>query len=70
MSIRYYRVKRGETLSSISKMFYGSEEYAMTIFQSNRHYITNPNEIYSGQRIAIPFISPVVEAIKVMLDDD
>lgn len=70
MAICYYRVKRGETLSSISKMFYGDEKYAMAIFQSNRHYITNPNEIYSGQQLAIPFISTVVEAIKELIDND
>ena len=70
MAIRYYRVKRGETLSSISKMFYGDEKFAMTIFQSNRHYITNPNEIYSGQQLAIPFVTPVVEAIKELFDND
>ena len=63
MNIRYHRVKRGETLSSISNLYYKTDEYALVIFQHNRAYIYNPNEIYSGQQLAIPYL-PELDQIK------
>lgn len=56
IGIRYHRVKYNETLASISDHYYGSPDFAMVIYQHNRHFIADPNAIYPGQRIAIPHI--------------
>jgi nucleoid-associated protein YgaU len=51
---RTYKVKAGDTLSKISKEFYGSANEYMKIFEANRDQLTNPDNIRVGQELKIP----------------
>jgi nucleoid-associated protein YgaU len=51
---RLYKVKSGDTLSKISKDFYGSPNEYMRIFEANRDQLTDPNKIQVGQELKIP----------------
>jgi nucleoid-associated protein YgaU len=51
---RIYKVKAGDTLSKISKEFYGSPNDYMKIFEANRDQLTDPNKIQVGQELKIP----------------
>ena len=53
-SIRSYTVKSGDTLSKISKQFYGNADQYMKIFEANRHQLSDPNNIQVGQNLIIP----------------
>src|SRR5262244_334324 len=53
-SIRLYTVKSGDTLSKISKQFYGSPSDYMKIFDANRDQLTDPDKIRVGQELKIP----------------
>jgi nucleoid-associated protein YgaU len=53
-SSRNYTVQAGDTLSKISKQFYGSPGQYMKIFEANRNQLDNPNEIKPGQQLVIP----------------
>lgn len=55
--IRYHTVKQGETLATISKDYYGDEKYLAAIYQANRQYIDNMNQIFAGQMLAIPYLT-------------
>jgi nucleoid-associated protein YgaU len=52
--MRTYKVKPGDTLSKISKEFYGSPGEYMKIFEANRDQLTNPDKIQVGQELKIP----------------
>jgi nucleoid-associated protein YgaU len=49
-----YKVKAGDTLSKISKEFYGSPNDYMKIFEANRDQLPNPDKIQVGQELKIP----------------
>jgi nucleoid-associated protein YgaU len=51
---RTYKVKAGDTLSKISKEFYGSPNEYMKIFEANKDQLTDPNKIQVGQELKIP----------------
>lgn len=51
-----YTVEKGDTLSQISKRFYGKAKYWNAIFEANRDTIENPDKIYPGQTINLPAI--------------
>jgi nucleoid-associated protein YgaU len=53
-SQRMYKVKAGDTLSKISKEFYGSPNDYMKIFDANRDQLSDPNKIRVGQELKIP----------------
>src|SRR5262249_30480857 len=53
-NIRLYTVKSGDTLSKISKQFYGSPSDYMKIFDANRDQLTDPDKIRVGQELKIP----------------
>ncbi len=50
----FYEVKPGDTLSKISKQFYGDANKYNQIFEANRPMLKDPDEIYPGQRLRIP----------------
>ena len=49
-----YTVKAGDTLSKISKQFYGDADEYMRIFYANRDQLNDPDKIQVGQQLAIP----------------
>ncbi|HXG64905.1 MAG TPA: LysM peptidoglycan-binding domain-containing protein [Blastocatellia bacterium] len=49
-----YTVKRGDTLSKISKQFYGDANEYMRIFYANRDKLQDPDKIQVGQQLVIP----------------
>jgi LysM repeat protein len=49
-----YTVKSGDTLSKISKQFYGSANEYMRIFYANRDKLSDPDKIQVGQQLIIP----------------
>jgi len=53
-SQRTYTVQEGDSLSKISKQFYGNPNRYMKIFEANRDQLKNPNQIQPGQRLVIP----------------
>lgn len=49
-----YTVKSGDTLSKISKQFYGDANEYMRIFYANRDKLKDPDRIQVGQEFVIP----------------
>ena len=52
--VEYYEIVSGDTLSAVSKKYYGKSSAYMRIFEANREVIKDPNKIYVGQKIRIP----------------
>lgn len=63
MALRTHRVRYGETLSSIAETYYGDPALYTFIYQHNRHYIENVNQLYPGQIIVIPYL-PMKELVR------
>jgi nucleoid-associated protein YgaU len=53
-SVRRYTVQAGDTLSKISRQFYGDTGQYNKIFQANRDKLDDPNKIQPGQELVIP----------------
>ncbi len=51
---RTYTVVSGDTLSKISKLFYGEANQWQRIFDANRDLLNNPDRISPGQKLRIP----------------
>jgi nucleoid-associated protein YgaU len=51
---RSYTVQAGDSLSKISKQFYGNVNEYMRIFEANRDQLNDPNKIQAGQKLVIP----------------
>ena len=49
-----YTVTKGDTLSKISKQFYGNPNEYMRIFEANRDQLKDPDKIQIGQVLKIP----------------
>ncbi|MFO7303625.1 MAG: LysM peptidoglycan-binding domain-containing protein [Acidobacteriota bacterium] len=49
-----YTVQAGDTLSKISRQFYGDANQYMKIFEANRDQLTDPDKIKVGQVLRIP----------------
>ena len=49
-----YTVKSGDTLSKISKEYYGTPDEHMRIFYANRDKLRDPDRIQVGQELVIP----------------
>ena len=49
-----YIVKPGDTLSKISKQFYGNANDYMKIFNANKDKLKDPDKISVGQELKIP----------------
>ncbi len=51
---RHYTVKAGDTLSKISREFYGDANQYTKIFNANRSILRDANAISPGQELVIP----------------
>jgi nucleoid-associated protein YgaU len=51
---QFHDVVRGDTLSAISKKYYGDANKYMVIFEANKPMLTHPDKIYPGQKLRIP----------------
>jgi nucleoid-associated protein YgaU len=51
---RTYTVQAGDSLSKISRQFYGDSNDYMKIFNANRDRLEDPNKIQPGQQLIIP----------------
>lgn len=54
--VAYYTIVSGDTLSGISKKYYGKANAYMRIFEANREVIKDPDKIFVGQKIRIPMV--------------
>ena len=50
----FYEVKSGDTLSKISKQFYGDPMKYQQIFEANKPMLKDVDKIYPGQKLRIP----------------
>jgi LysM repeat protein len=55
---RHYTVRPGDTLSSIAQRFYGSPADWRGLYQANRSVIHNPDAIYPGEVLNVPYQLP------------
>jgi LysM repeat protein len=55
---RTYTVRSGDTLSAIAQRYYGNPGRWQWIYQANRSKISDPNSIYVGEKLVIPFHAP------------
>jgi nucleoid-associated protein YgaU len=55
IKVEYYVIESGDTLSKIAKQYYGNAMDYPKIFEANREVIKDPDLIYPGQKIRIPF---------------
>ena len=53
---RFHTVVSGDTLSAISKKYYGTWRLYPEIFEANKPMLTHPDKIYPGQVLRIPAI--------------
>lgn len=53
-SVQTYTVKAGDTLSKVSREFYGNANDYMRIFYANRDKLRDPDKIQVGQELTIP----------------
>ena len=51
---QYYAVVKGDTLSKISKQYYGNPNQYNTIFEANKPMLKTPDLIYPGLMLRIP----------------
>jgi nucleoid-associated protein YgaU len=51
-----YTIEKGDTLSHISKRFYGKAKFWRHIHEANRDIIEDPDRIFPGQTIRLPAI--------------
>ena len=51
---QFHDVVRGDTLSAISKKYYGDANKYNAIFEANKPMLTSPDRIYPGQKLRIP----------------
>jgi LysM repeat protein len=55
---RSYTVRSGDSLSKISEGYYGTSSDWRWIYEANKSKISNPNDIYVGERLTIPAHAP------------
>jgi LysM repeat protein len=55
---RTYRVRSGDTLSEIAARFYHNPARWTWIYAANRSKIHNPNNIFVGEKLTIPYHAP------------
>jgi LysM repeat protein len=55
---RTYTVRSGDSLSQISERYYGNSAHWQWIYEANKSKIYNPNDIYVGESLTIPYSAP------------
>ena len=55
---RNYTVRSGDTLSSIAESYYHNPGDWQWIYDANRSKISNPNSLYVGESLTIPYSAP------------
>jgi LysM repeat protein len=53
-SRRTYTVQPGDSLSKISKQFYGNANEYMKIFEANKDQLSDPDKIKPGMELVVP----------------
>jgi len=53
-TVDFHTVAKGDTLWAIAKKSYGDGSKFKTIFEANRPMLSDPDEIYPGQKLRIP----------------
>jgi nucleoid-associated protein YgaU len=53
---QFHDVAKGDTLSAISKKYYGDPNKYNAIFEANKPMLSHPDKIYPGQKLRIPKI--------------
>ena len=53
-SVKTYTVKKGDTLSKISREFLGDANDYMRVFEANKDQLSDPDKIKPGQVLRIP----------------
>jgi len=53
-----YTVKSGDTLASIAENYYHNSSDWTWIYDANKSKISNPNSIYVGEKLTIPYHAP------------
>jgi nucleoid-associated protein YgaU len=53
---QYHDVVKGDTLSAISKKYYGDPNKYNAIFEANKPMLSHPDKIYPGQKLRIPVL--------------
>lgn len=53
-TVRTYTVQSGDSLSKISKQFYGDANMYMKIFEANKDKLSDPDKIRPGIELRIP----------------
>jgi len=56
---RFHTVKSGDTLSKIAKEVYGNAMKYPVIFDANKPMLKDPDKIYPGQVLRIPYLDEV-----------
>ena len=51
---QFYTVVKGDTLSKVSKQYYGDANQYNKIFEANKPMLKSPDLIYPGQVLRIP----------------
>ena len=51
---RTYTVQAGDSLSKISKEYYGNANQYMKIFEANKDQLSDPDQIKAGMKLVIP----------------
>jgi LysM repeat protein len=62
---RTYTVEPGDSLASIAQRFYGTDNDWTLLFQANKAKVTNPNQIYPGELLLVPYESGSATATSV-----
>jgi LysM repeat protein len=55
---RTYTVRSGDSLSKISERYYGNSADWTWIYDANKAKVSDPNEIYVGESLTIPYSAP------------
>jgi LysM repeat protein len=59
---RTYTVRPGDTLSSIAQRIYHNPADWRWLYEANRSKVSNPNQIYVGERLNVPYSKPSTPA--------